>query len=221
MKTIKSTFFPFLVLFIAGSLLTSCSKEDETKQSISENTKVSSFLKSFYSKNFEFGKSINSEIIKESSTLSKSVEVEDVVITEVLVGEDTRARGYIITSKSTNTFVYFVDIDRIDYKMTAVDIKINETKVINNIDEFDKYVATNEFDIIKVTQEYIEEQNSIDEKRPFWGWAYMQGPCGEAGEGMAYVYHNHYICGIRDQHIQQYSLVDANQPLIEPCGFRP
>lgn len=208
------------ITIIAAIGITSCSKDDETNKNIGENTKVSSYLKSFYSKNFALGKSVDSKVVKESSLQSKSEEVEDVVVTEVLVGNDTRARGYVITSKTTNAFIYFVDVDRIDYKMTAVDIEKNNVQVMNNIEELDKYMATNEFDIIKVTQEYIVEQNSNETKRPFWGWAYVEGPCGAAGPGLAYVYHNHYICGIRDQHIQQFSLTDSSQPLIEPCGFR-
>lgn len=157
MKTIKTAFFFLFVLFIGTSLITSCSKDDGTDASVSENAKVSSYLKSFYSKDFQLGKSIESKVIKPTSTASsiasKSVEYEDLVLTEVFVANEERARGYILTNKTTNVFLYFVDVDRTDYKMTKVDIQANETQVLENIEQLDKYIATNQFDLIKVTQD--------------------------------------------------------------------
>ena len=145
------------ITLIAAILITSCSKDDGTDASVSENAKVSSYLKSFYSKDFQLGKSIESKVIKPTSTASsiasKSVEYEDLVLTEVFVANEERARGYILTNKTTNVFLYFVDVDRTDYKMTKVDIQANETQVLENIEQLDKYIATNQFDLIKVTQD--------------------------------------------------------------------
>lgn len=215
MKTIKSTFLPFLVLFIAGSLLTSCSKEDETKQNISENAKVSSFLKSFYSKNFEFGKSANSKILKQSAN-SKTVEYSDIVITEVFVGDDNRARGYVITSKDNNVFLYFVDVDRIDYKLTQLDVAVNEKKVFENIEQIDKYTSTNEFDFIKVTQELIKENaqdGSVSRIRYSYG-ASFTGIDGNCYQG---VYQAHYFLGIRVSSIEAVQNENGSNAYV-PCG---
>ena len=220
MKTIKKTVITLLVLFMGAIIITSCSKENDTNKNVSQNAKVSAFLKSYYSKDFELGESIKTKIKRKANPLAKSEEVEDVKITEVLVGDDIRARGYVITDKTTNVFLYFVDVDRIDYKMTTIDIDINDVTVLKDINEMDKYISSNEFDLIKVSQDYLLELNSGQSPKPFLRWAYEQGPCGEAGDGLAYVYHNHYFLGIRVAHIQQFSIADDTQPLIEPCGWR-
>ncbi len=137
------TFFGFI----------SCSKEDDTRKDIRENAKISNYLKLFYKKEFSIGKSIESKVIKPSSIASKSIEYQDLIVTEVFIGEETIARGYILTNKETNVFLYFVDVDRVDYKMTKIDIETNEIQVINNIDQLNKYIETNKFDLIKVTQD--------------------------------------------------------------------
>lgn len=153
MKTIKSSFFSLLVLFIATSFIISCSKDEQTSSSVSENAKVSNYLKSFYKNDFKLGKSIESKVIKPTSVVSKTVEYENLVVTEVFVANEERARGYVLTNKETNVFLYFVDVDRTDYKMTKVDIDANQTQVLENIEQLDKYITTNQFDLIKVTQD--------------------------------------------------------------------
>ena len=172
----KKICFSLVVLFLGLGLFSSCSKEETTSSSssVSENAKVVNYLNSFYAKNYVFGKSVNAKFSKptdlSSATLSKTVEVEDVKITEILVGDDVRARGYVVTSKETNAFLYFADVDRDSYKMITSDITANSSLTLKNIDQLEKYYATNEFDMIKVTEEYIAEQTNIEGKRRFWGW---------------------------------------------------
>ena len=79
------------ITIIATIGITSCSKNDETKNGVNGNAKVSSYLKSFYSKEFQLGKSVDTKMNKTTSAFSKSVEIESVMITEVFVGDETRA----------------------------------------------------------------------------------------------------------------------------------
>ena len=161
------------IALIASFGIISCSKNDETNNSETGNAKVSNYLKSFYHTNYQLGKSVDTKLKKESSnqSLSKSTEVEDFIITEVLVGNDTTARGYVVTRKSDNEFIYFIDVDRIDYKMTTVKVDVNDTKVFNNIDELDKYTSTNEFDLITVAEQV---NAGIIANNKFWGWGLWQ-----------------------------------------------
>jgi len=172
----KFIIFRVLAIAIITSIgIISCTKNDETNESINGNAKVSSYLKSFYTKDFQLGKSVDAKIIKATSTLSKSTEIENLVVTEVFVGNDTTARGYVITNKSTNEFLYFIDVDRIDYKLTSVKIDVNNTIVFNNIDELDKYTSTNGFDLIKVAEQV---NSGILQNNRFWGWSsWTWSPC--------------------------------------------
>ena len=213
MKTIKSAFFSLLVLFIGTSLTTSCSKDEETGKSVSENAKVSTYLKSFYSTNYQLGKSVDTKITKASSGLSKSTEFENFVITEVFVGEDTIARGYIITDKSTNDFLYFIDVDRVDFKLTSVQIDTNDTKVFNDINELDKYLSTDKLDYIKIAEDYAAGTSSVEERR-FWGWG-PSHPSGECINGHEYWVHTYYVLGVG---VSTVSDTSSGEALWSPCG---
>ncbi len=188
MKSIKSTLFSLLVLFVSTSLLLNCSK-DETKKSGTVNAKVSNYLKSFYATNYQLGKSIITKVKKENSSLSKSTEIDNLIVTEVFVGDDTRARGYVITDKSTNEFLFFVDVDRIEFKLTSVKIDTNDTKIFNNIEELDKYISTNEFDLIKIAEQV---NSGIIQGRKFWGSNVSWGGCGPNTDGTAGCFQGEY-----------------------------
>lgn len=193
MKTIKSSFFSLLVLFVITCFITSCSKDDQTNSNVSENAKVSNYLKSFYPTKFQLGKSVDTKISKATSAISKSIEVENVIITEVFVGEDTRARGYVITDKSTNQFLYFIDVNRIDYKLTSVKIDANETKVFENIEVLDKYISSNQLDFIKIAEDVNVSPSLVASK--FWGSgsAHTSGNCVN---GRDYWVQEYYVCWI-------------------------
>lgn len=211
MKIIKKTFFSLLILFIGTSMITSCSNDNETNTGAIENAKVSSYLKSFYSSTYQLGKSVETNPKRNSSALNRNAEVENLVITEVFVGDATTARGYVITDKNTNAFLYFIDVDRVDFKLTTTKIDVNDTKIFNNIDELDKYLSTDKFDYIKIAEDYVTEQSA---ERRFWGWGPMfGGPC--AG-GVRPMYHTYYVLGIG---VDTDPILGSNgQPLTEPCG---
>lgn len=195
MKLFKNNRLLLLVLFSTYFILSSCTKEDESDKNVTENSKVSAYLKTFYSTDFQLGKSVQIKNQIKSSSLSRTTEVEDFSITEVFVGSDTRARGYIITDNSTNEFLYFIDVDRFDYKLTTVKIDINDTKVFNNIDDLGSYVTTNELDYIKIAEDYSIELENGAERRPFWGsggW-HTIGGCDNGWQTVANVYYVFWI----------------------------
>lgn len=168
MKSIKNLFFSLLVVFTVTSIITSCSKDDEIDKNVSKNVKVLTYLKTFYKKDFKLGKSIDTKIPKTSSDLAKSTEIENLIVTEVFVGEDLKARGYVISNKFTNEFLYFIDVDRIDFKLMSVKIDLNEIIVINDINsDIEKYNSTNEFDFIKIAEEF---NSGAVQSGKFWGF---------------------------------------------------
>jgi len=100
----KKLFLKSTILVLGLSLLAlGCNKEDESK-SVSGNAKVDSYLKSFYHKKVQLGKTLESKMIKPSSSLTaKSVEYEEIKLAEVFVGDEERARGYVIGNPNTTT----------------------------------------------------------------------------------------------------------------------
>lgn len=210
-------FIAFRILAIALIAIigiTSCSKEDETTKSVSDNAKVSTYLKSFYKTNCQLGKSVETKIMKETSALSRTAEMENVLITEVFVGDDARARGYVITDASTNEFLYFLDVDRVDYELTTVKIDVNDTKIFNDIDEFDNYAITNQLDFIEIAEDIVANPTNY-ETNVFIGW----GPnvlSPDCVNGRRYWINYYYVCGFRTNHTRP--VRDMNEePMYAPC----
>ena len=160
MEKIKNTAYAVAVLFISTALLTSCSNNGDSNNDIGKNAKVSTFLRSFYAKDFKFGKSKQFKINNQSNSttentgnLARAVTFEDVILMEVFVNNEERARGYVINDKDTNEFLYFIDVDRVAYKLTNINIEADEIKVIDDINQLDRYSSTNQFDFIKIAQD--------------------------------------------------------------------
>lgn len=195
------------ITLIAIIGITSCSKNDESGN---ENKNVASFLKSFYNKKTILGNSLESKYKKESSAFSKSEEFGDVIVTEVFVGSEERARGYVITDKETSTFLYFVDVDRTDLKMTKVDIEVDQTQVVENIDQLEKYYVTDQFDLIKVTQDLINEN---EEAGTLTRIRYSYGACRDGWRG---VYQATFFLGINWTGWSSV-LDEENHPVTVPC----
>ena len=200
------------ITLIATFLITSCSKDDGTDASVSENAKVSTYLKSFYSTSYQLGKSVEANPKSNSSSLNRSTEVENLIITEVFVGDATTARGYIITDKDTNDFLYFIDVDRVNFKLTSVKVDINDTKIFNDINELDKYLSTDELDYIKIAEDYSDGINSVEERR-FWGWGPMFG--GPCVDGIRTMFHTYYVLGVG---VDTDPIMANGVALTEPCG---
>lgn len=207
----KLNLIAFLCLTII-TLTTSCSKEEASNDK-NLNEKTSLFLRKFYNNSFKFGKSSNSVIPRKVNEQSRTTELENVIITEVFVGNEERARGYLVTDKESNDMVYFIDVDRINYKLTTFDVEINETQLYNDINEFEKYLSTDELDYIKVSEEVIEQ--GLTEKGPFIGWGKPE-LSSECVNGRRYWIQYYYVGWIKTNRTRPVKGLDA-EPLWAPC----
>lgn len=179
-------------------LLISCSKE-ENSQDVGSNTKVAAYLKLFYKTDFRIGKTVETKLVNSNSLAdARTVEFESVKLSEIFVGVDERARGYIVTDKETDEFLYFVDVDRDDLKLFAYNVAINETLVKENIDLLQEWASSNGFDFIKLFEGYNAEiAAGSSERRRFWGWTAWT-PVGGCDEGFQTVVRTHYILGVKN-----------------------
>ncbi|TAE68338.1 MAG: hypothetical protein EAZ85_14245 [Bacteroidetes bacterium] len=120
-------------------------------------TQAQNFVSSFY-KNATY-------------TIGKQVETSDngvsYLVSEIIINDEARARGYITTDLAGENLTYFVDVDRVNFEMTNIEIETNVISKIPNINRLLDYNSTSEFDIIKV----VEDNNSlpIAERRPCFG----------------------------------------------------
>ena len=176
-----------MVIFTSSYLITSCSKENETDQNVGENAKIATYLKSFYKANYELGKSVETKAKGENADLSRGTDFENYTITEVFVGNDERARGYVITDRDNSDFLYFIDVDRVDYKLTTISIESNESKTFENINDLDKYLSTDELDYIKIAEDLNQGE---PQSNKFWGWGDWQySSCVGGVKNAIRVYH--------------------------------
>lgn len=196
------------------TLLNGCSDQNEALSDNSTNAKVSTFLRKFYSENFHLGKKVETIIAASpSASMLRTKEFDNVIITEVFVGNDVRARGYVITDKVSNDFLYFLDVDRTDFKLTSISIDVNETIVFNDINELDKYLATDELDYIKIAEDFANGNTTIEANR-FWGWG--QGhPSGICVNGRDYWVREYYVCWFG---VSQGPVPGEGGNLWSPCG---
>lgn len=219
MKHLKLNIFTLIVLFISTNIFVSCSDENESPVNESSNKQVESFLKSFYNQNSELGSPVEFKSSTNSSALNRTAELESYLITEVFVGDDTRARGYLITEKSTNNLVFFLDVDRIDYKLTTVKVETNDTKVFNDINELEKYLSSDEFDFIKIIEDPEFEDPIQTEPDPVaLRVRYDYGACVNGVQG---VYQATYFLGIRFTKWTATVEENSNGNLVHatvPCG---
>ena len=122
----------------------------------STNEEINAYLVKFYQSKYSFGKS--------TSVLDEKKSV--IILTEVILEGDKRARGYVAISKETDDFLFFVDIDRDKFEITTFDVTSNKIENFKNINKSENYNTTNEFDLI-----YSIDNNTNTEKIKFWGWS--------------------------------------------------
>jgi hypothetical protein len=192
----KKIFIPLLILFVGIGIISSCSNQDETANLETSSKNVDLFLKSFYSKSFNYGRVAAISIQTEASLLKRTASFEEVNLTEVFVGNQAKANGYVVTDKATGEFLYFVNVDRISHILTSVDIDKNTQLTFANIDDNENYVGTNEFDFIEIA---INESSNyvINKIGPrFFGTGYSFGADSNTIPCFKGVYSNYYVFGI-------------------------
>lgn len=152
------------------------SKVDNMRPQLSSSLPqdVEDFLEAFYTESFDVGQDI---LTTEGETTFKVI--------EIILGEDTRARGYVVINYTTGDFVYFADVDRVNHVLTLHTIGLEDPVVYNDIDQLEEYDATNEFDYIFGISNVEDDMDptgdpdpEIKAKRPFWGTVVTPiGPC--------------------------------------------
>lgn len=91
------------------------------------------------------------------------------IVTEIIVGSDTRARGYLVKDEITGELLHFADVDRIGYVMKTVDLITEEWETITDIDRHPDYSLTDGFDIIKIIDDI--NNGNVQAMGRFWGWS--------------------------------------------------
>lgn len=164
---------------------------------------VQDYLNNFYGQSFHFGDSIQ--------TSDKGV---DYLVTEVILNGENRARGYVATEKSTNKFLYFVDVDRVTFDLYTENIADNTSKIYEDINQLEDYSQTNELDFMTIISR--ENSNGSNARRRFWGYEYVQGPCNADGYAVLMIQHFTFWIGGEPKPV----LGNNGELLIEPCGMR-
>ncbi len=96
----------------------------------------------------------------------KSIQIDDYMISEVFVGSDLTARGYMFKNINTNQNEIFVDVDRTNFVLTSVDLVSSDVDVTNNIDQIPFYATTNELDLLFIVD--IDDPQVVTN-----GWRYQ------------------------------------------------
>lgn len=209
-KHTKSTLCLFLLLILG--IIAGCSRDEQTDTT--ENSTATSYVKSFYKTNFSYGRVVTSEAPKLVSSKARTAKAEDFSVTEIIVGKEKTARGYIITDNTTNRELYFIDVDRTSKRMTIVEIETKETITVNDIDKLNEYKETNGFDFIKIAKDTINVK-TVDRPNKFWGWQKWVKCDKATGQGV--VMRTYYVLWIPVK-TEMVPGRDKDRPLIEPCA---
>lgn len=162
MKKIKLSFVALAILALGTFVFTSCSDDGstETPDNSMSNYRITNenaFIDEFYSTSWRTGVSAS---VRDS--------LNTYVVTEIIVGSDTRARGYLVKDYNTGDLLYFADVDRIGYVMKTVDLITEEWETITDIDRHPDYSLTDGFDIIKIIGGVV----GVQPMGWFWGTHY-------------------------------------------------
>lgn len=147
----------------------SCDNEREDnnvfQQNLDNNDVV--FLKNFYSNEIKIGNSANIMLEQFKADVNqKSAQIDNYMISEVFVGNDLIARGYMFKNINTNQNEIFVDVDRINFVLTAIDLVSSDVEITNDIDQLPFYATTNELDLLYSVD--IEDPQVVTN-----GWEYQ------------------------------------------------
>lgn len=149
-------------------------------------------MKSFYSNDYQLGKKIKPSAQNLSGNQFRSTQVDNFTITEVFVGDDEKARGYLFENTQTNEIESFVDVDRTNFVLTSVDLESLQVEVQNAINQMPEYSLTDEFDLIKIIT--LPNPNPTNPQPVTYGWREEPGACGNGFRGF---YRAYFFLGIR------------------------
>ena len=141
----------FIAAFIAVSaLVVSCSNEDSVKDDVVNNinaksstvsSEITDFLKSFYRTNYQLGRNVATK--DENNT--------EILITEVVITNEGRARGYVVTDANTGKFLYFADVNRQSFVLHTYEAATKVYDKVYDINKTELYAA-NQYDFIEIIE---------------------------------------------------------------------
>lgn len=164
MKKIKHFAFALALSATALAGLFSCSNEEVDQ--FENGKKDLSVIKSSISKNAQQGLQYAQQFYGTNVELGNSIDLPDpdsgdgVRISEVIVGGDIRARGYILSLLSSDEFLYFIDVNRMSNVMRAYSVSTGQLEVFGNLMDQPNYLASEKFDFIKYAPKNIAAKDS-------------------------------------------------------------
>ncbi len=166
MKQFKIIIFGLLFVLFGATLFWACSSEEE------HTTDTKANFRTFNGQELADLQHLVNNFYEREVTLTIGVTATArgndgfYDCTEIIIDSDTRARGYLVSKQATGEFLYFADVDRTNYILTGVDIRENQTMILNDINSEPIYLETNEFDFIEIIETPIYQTEGR-----FWGWS--------------------------------------------------
>ncbi len=144
MKTFKLSIVALATLVLGTVIFISCSNEESTVTPDSSLTNyritnANAFINDFYRTSWTTGV---------SATVEDSLKAY--LVTEIIVGTDTRARGYLVKDKATHELLYFADVDRNNHVFRTVNLITEEEETFLDINRHPDYSISDGFDMIKI-----------------------------------------------------------------------
>jgi len=195
MKHLKLPLYFLLALFVSASF-TACSVDNENIEEEAVNGNLDSYLKAINSNNYRPGIKVNipSSPQNSSEMEGETVEIDGYTVTEVFIGDEERASGYLFESSQTEGRS-FVSVNRDRFTVTVVNMVTSEEVVHHEVNELPQYNLTDQFDVIKVIRNpTLPDPITGDPKVVSQGWRYSYGNCKNGVRG---VYRAYYFLGIK------------------------
>lgn len=186
MKAIKLKFIALAILVFGTFIFTGCSDEGsiESPDNSMLNYRITNenaFIDEFYSTSWRTGVSAS---VRDS--------LNTYVVTEIIVGSDTRARGYLVKDGAAKgDLLYLADVDRTGYVIKTVNLITEEWETITDIDKHPDYSISDKFDFIKIVDDgdYENQANG----RPMFGSVIEPGACGPNTDGSPGCFRGFYV----------------------------
>lgn len=184
MKKLKKIALSLMSMAFLATSFVACSSDDSGNQVESVNENEHNSIKStssvdyaryaedFYKKDFTEGRSVDID----------SGEGDLIQIKELIIEGDARARGYVVKDLNNGEFLYFADVDRDNDVLTIFDSRENKTSSFNNLRSSADYLATDKFDFVTYSADYL----TISAKKDCNFWKRLFGKCTETVERPVY-----------------------------------
>lgn len=189
MKNLKLLALSFVGATLLATGMISCSN-DEVDNPLQENTEqmpmqsksalLSSedgylYAEAFYGADISLGSSI--QLIVDDESIA-------VTVSEVIVSDDTRARGYIVDDISSGDFLYFVDVDRESDVLTTYEVSGTIQEIFDDLLEYEDYLLTDKFDFIEYSEQYMIATADCNFGKKLWGKCTTYGNPTYLGNGL-------------------------------------